>query len=143
MYKFLLCVLFSLCLLPLEGYSLALPSVEEETPITNILFSGEQTPSAKLRVSLEFGEANQIQTSNFYESGANSKVIAVERQETEEDTRHYVYFISLKKIQNAYFKNFILLANFVLKVRFREFSKSLFLFSESFRLHLFLKVFIV
>lgn len=141
MYKYLLRIILSFCLLPLVGYSFANPSVEVVAPNTQVLFTGEQALPSKLRLAPEFGESNQIQTSAPFEIQGNSKAIVVERQETEDETRHDNFFISLKKAQNTYFKNFILLENFVLKVSFREYSKSLFLFSESFRLHIFIQEF--
>ncbi|MFT4856637.1 MAG: hypothetical protein ACI8YP_002152 [Algoriphagus sp.] len=141
MYKYILRIILSFCLLPLVGYSLANPSVAVVAPNTQVLFSGEQAQESKLQSAPEFDETNQIQTSAPYVIEGNSKAILVERQETEEETRHDNYSISLNKVQNTYFKNFILLENFVLKVNFREFAKSLFLFSEPFRLHLLIQVF--
>jgi len=141
MYKYLLRIILSICLLPLAGYSFANPSVEVVAPNTQALFTGEQALPSKLQLALEFGEGNQIQTSSLHEIAGNPKAIVVERQETEDETRHDNYFISLKKVQNTYFKNFILLENFVLKVSFREFTKSLFLFPEPSRLHILIQVF--
>jgi len=141
MYKYLLHIFLLFCLLPLAGYSYANPIVEVVAPNTQVLFNGEQAQASILQVAPGLGGVDQIQTSTLHEIEGNSKAIVIERQETEDETRHDYYFISLKKAQNTYFKNFILLGNFVLKVSFREFSKSLFLFSESFRLHILIQVF--
>jgi hypothetical protein len=141
MYKYLLRIILSFCILPLVGYSFANPSVEVVASNTQVLFNGEQAQASKLQLAPGLDQVDQIQTSTLHEIEGNSKAIVIERQETEDETRHDNYFISLKKVQNTYFKNFILLENFVLKVSFREFAKSLFLFSESFRLHLLLQVF--
>jgi hypothetical protein len=141
MYKYLLRIILLFCLVPSAGYSFANPSVEVLAPNTQVLFNGEQAQASKIQVAPGSGEVDQIQTSTLHEIEGNSKAIVVERQETEDETRHDNYFISLKKVQNTYFKNFILLENFVLKISFREFAKSLLLFSESFRLHLLIQVF--
>jgi hypothetical protein len=141
MYKYLLRIILLFCLVPLAGYSYANPSTEVVAPNTQVLFNGEQAQTSKLQLAPGLGEVDQIQTSTLHEIEGNSKAIVIERQETEDETRHDNYFISLKKVQNTYFKNFILLENFVLKVSFREFSKSLFLFSESSRIHILIQVF--
>lgn len=143
MYKNLLRIVFSICLCFLVGHSFAYASLAIIAPNVQVIFTGEQVLQSKFQLAPDFVEANQIQTLSLYEIIGNRNAVAIEIQETEDETRHDNYPTSLKKVKNTYFKNFILLENSVLKVSFRAFTRSLSLFSESFRLHLLIQVFTI
>lgn len=143
MYKNLLRIVFSICLSFLVGHSFACTSLAIIAPNAQVLFTGEQVLQSKFQLASNFVEANQIQNLSLYEIIGNRNGVAIEIQETEDETRHDNYPTSLKKVQNTYFKNFILLKNSILKVSFRAFTRSLSLFSESFRLHLLIQVFTI
>lgn len=140
MYKFLIRIVFSLCLLPSVGYSM-MPPISEASGIQELISVTQELSTEVILSSGNVDREVHSLNSSFYYLELSFQAIAIEGEESEEEV-HSIHLVRVARdFRVSNFIDAFLFENILWKINYRAFADSLNLFSKSARTHLVLQIF--